>query len=384
MAEKVLITGGAGFIGHHTANKLAGEGHKVRIIDNLNKQVHPDPKESLSRLDPAVEFICGDIRDRSQLQAALEGMDAVYHFAAETGVGQSMYEIERYSDVNIQGTAVLCDCIAKGKNRPNKLILASSRAVYGEGRYKCDSCGDVYPEPRTQAQLEAGNWDPPCPHCGAAITPVPSQETTPCQPLSIYSITKEVQENLFKMVSGAYKVPVVILRYFNVFGAGQSVSNPYVGVLSIFVSRLLSNKNIEIYEDGLMQRDFVPIQEVVKANAKVLELDVPGVLALNIGSGMSKTIMQVAESLKAEIGSQSNIAISGRYRVGDIRHCYADMSKTVDFVGEISNDSFEEGIRDLIAWARNEKGGVELEQSLTELSKYGLTATDMSSLADKN
>jgi dTDP-L-rhamnose 4-epimerase len=193
-----------------------------------------------------------------------------------------------------------------------------------------------------------------------------------------------VQENLFKMVSGAYKVPVVILRYFNVFGAGQSVSNPYVGVLSIFVSRLLSNKNIEIYEDGLMQRDFVPIQEVVKANAKVLELDVPGVLALNIGSGMSKTIMQVAESLKAEIGSQSNIAISGRYRVGDIRHCYADMSKTVDFVGEISNDSFEEGIRDLISWARNEKGGVELEQSLTELSKYGLTATDMSSLADKN
>jgi len=379
MLEKVLITGGAGFIGHHTANKLAGEGYKVRIFDNLSKQVHPDPRESLSRLDPAVEFICGDIRDRSQLQAALEGMDAVYHFAAETGVGQSMYEIERYSDVNIQGTAVLCDCIAKGKSRPQKLILASSRAVYGEGRYKCDSCGDVYPEPRIQTQLKEGNWDPPCPLCGGAINCIPSDETTPCQPLSIYSITKEVQENLFKMVSGAYKVPVVILRYFNVFGAGQSVSNPYVGVLSIFVSRLLSNKNIEIYEDGLMQRDFVPIQDVVKANAKVLELDVPGVLTLNIGSGMSKTIMQMAESLKTEIGSQSNIAISGRYRVGDIRHCYADMSKAVDFIGDILNDSFERGIRDLIAWARNEKGDVALEQSLAELSEYGLTGADTSS-----
>jgi len=379
MLEKVLITGGAGFIGYHTANKLVGEGYKVRIFDNLNKQVHPVPRESLSRLDPAVEFICGDIRDRSQLQAALEGMDAVYHFAAETGVGQSMYEIERYSDVNMQGTAVLCDCIAKGRNRPQKLILASSRAVYGEGLYKCDSCGDVYPEPRTRAQLKEGNWDSPCPNCGAAITPVPTQETTPCHPLSIYSVTKEVQEDLFKMISGAYKVPVVILRYFNVFGAGQSVSNPYTGVLSIFASRLLANKDIEIYEDGRMQRDFVPIHEVVRANAKVLELNVPGVLTLNIGLGVSKTIMQVAECLKTEIGSQSNIALSGRYRVGDIRHCYADMSKAVDIVGEISNDSFERGIRDLIAWARNEKGVVELEQSLAELSKYGLTDTDTAS-----
>jgi dTDP-L-rhamnose 4-epimerase len=379
MLGKVLITGGAGFIGYHTANKLAGEGYKVRIFDNLNKQVHPVPRESLSRLDPAVEFICGDIRDRSQLQAALEGMDAVYHFAAETGVGQSMYEIERYSDVNIQGTAVLCDCIAKGKNRPKKLILASSRAVYGEGRYRCDSCGDVYPEPRPQAQLKEGNWDSPCPNCGAAITPVPTQETTPCHPLSIYSVTKEVQEDLFKMISGAYKVPVVILRYFNVFGAGQSVSNPYTGVLSIFASRLFANKGIEIYEDGRMQRDFVPIHEVIKANAKVLELDVTGVLTLNIGLGVSKTIMQVAESLKTEIGSQSNIALSGRYRVGDIRHCYADMSKAIDFIGDIPNDSFERGIRDLIAWARNEKGVAELEQSLAELSKYGLTATDRSS-----
>jgi len=379
MLKKVLITGGAGFIGHYTANKLAGEGYKVRIFDNLSKQVHPVPRESLSRLDPAVEFICGDIRDRNQLQAALEGMDAVYHFAAETGVGQSMYEIERYSDVNIQGTAVLCDCIAKGKNRPKKLILASSRAVYGEGRYKCDSCGDVYPEPRTQAQLEIGNWDPSCPHCGAAITPVPSHETTPCQPLSIYSISKEVQENLFKIVSGAYKVPVVILRYFNVFGAGQSVSNPYVGVLSIFVSRLLANKDIEIYEDGRMQRDFVPIQDVVNANAKVLELDVPEVLTINIGLGVSKTILQVAEDLKRETGSSSEITFSGRYRVGDIRHCYADMSKAVDFVGEISNDSFERGIRDLIAWAQQEGKAAELDQSLAELSEYGLTGTDTSS-----
>jgi len=379
MGEHVLITGGAGFIGQHTANKLVSEGHKVRVFDNLNKQVHPDPRESLSRLDPAVEFICGDIRDRCQLQAALEGMDVVFHFAAETGVGQSMYEIERYSDVNIQGTAVLCDCIAKERSRPKKLILASSRAVYGEGRYQCDNCGDVYPEPRTHAQLKAGNWDPPCPHCGAAITSVPTRESTPCRPLSIYSVTKEVQENLFKMVSATYRVPAVILRYFNVFGAGQSVSNPYTGVLSIFASRLLANKSIEIYEDGLMQRDFVSIEEVVNANLKALGLDIPGFLVLNVGSGVSKTIMQVAECLKTEINSRSKITVTGRYRLGDIRHCYADMSNAADVVGENPTDSFARGIKDLIAWARNEKGDVALEQSLAELSEYGLTGTDTSS-----
>jgi dTDP-L-rhamnose 4-epimerase len=379
MAENVLITGGAGFIGHHTANKLASDGYKVRVFDNLHKQVHPVPRESLSRLDPAVEFICGDIRDRRQLQAALEGIDVVYHFAAETGVGQSMYEIERYSDVNIQGTAVLCDCIAKGRKHLKKLILASSRAVYGEGRYQCDNCGDVYPEPRTQAQLTAGNWNPPCPHCGVAITPVPSQETTPCRPLSIYSVTKEVQENLFKMVSEAYQVPVVILRYFNVFGAGQSVSNPYTGVLSIFTSRLLADQSIEIYEDGQMQRDFVSIQEVVNANIKALELNNSSLLVLNIGSGVSRTIMQVAECLKAEINSRSKMIVTGRFRVGDIRHCYADMSKAVDFVGEASTDSFARGIKDLITWARNEKGVVALDQSLAELSEHGLTGMDTSS-----
>jgi len=379
MAEKVLITGGAGFIGRHTANTLASQGYHVRILDNLSKQVHPVPRESLLRLDPAIEFICGDIRDRSKMQDALQGIDVVFHFAAETGVGQSMYEVQRYSDVNIQGTAVLCDCIAKNTNRPKRIILSSSRAVYGEGQYNCTNCGTVYPDPRTSKQLKTGQWDLPCPKCSGTITSVPCQEIAPSRPLSIYSLTKQVQEDLFKMVSSTYNVQAVILRYFNVFGAGQSVSNPYTGVLSIFASRMLSNESIEIYEDGMMQRDFVPIQDVVKSNIEILKMIVsPDILVLNVGTGISKTILQVAESLKKEIGSKSAVEITGRYRIGDIRHCFADMAKTASYIGKPSESSFKQGIRDLIDWASNEGKTAELEKSLTELSDLGLTGTAVS------
>ena len=383
MAEKVLITGGAGFIGLGTANRLISLGYDVRVFDNLNKQIHPDPRESLSRLDPKVELICGDVRDRAALQAALEGVEVVYHFAAETGVGQSMYEIERYSEVTIQGTAVLCDCIIKKRGRIKKIILSSSRAVYGEGQYRCKNCSIVYPEPRSSAQLNASNWDSVCPQCGAEITPVPCQETSPCHPISIYGITKKVQEDLLNIVSKTYKIQVVILRYFNVFGGGQCVSNPYTGVLSIFTSRMLLNKDIEIYEDGQMQRDFVSIQEVVNSNVKALELGNSGMLILNVGSGKPRTIMQLAECLKKEINSKSSINMTGRYRIGDIRHCFADISKTNDFIGQLQKDSFKQGIKDLVNWIRNKKITAPLEQSITELSDYALTGTAVATKTNK-
>jgi dTDP-L-rhamnose 4-epimerase len=373
MADRVLITGGAGFIGHKTANELANRGFHVRVLDNLNKQVHPNPKESLARLHPDVEFICGDIRNRSAVQEVLEGVEVVYHFAAETGVGQSMYEIERYSEVTIQGTAVLCDCIANDRKPLKKIILSSSRAVYGEGQYKCVRCGIVYPKGRSKANLIAGNWNTLCPDCGNEISPIPCQETTPRHPVSIYGFTKKVQEDMLFMISDAYNIPAVILRYFNVFGAGQSTSNPYTGILSIFCSLLLSNKSVEIYEDGQMIRDFVPIEDVVNANLKAIDFDVPSPLVLNIGSGNPKTILQVSEYLKEYIDSESNISISGRYRIGDIRHCYADVSKQNKFIGNALSNSFSKEIKSLIDWAREGKKSIFLEQSISELSNLGLS-----------
>jgi len=373
MATRVLITGGAGFIGHNTANELVNNGYIVRVFDNLNKQVHPNPKESLAKLHPNVEFVYGDVRNRPAVQEALSGIEVVYHFAAETGVGQSMYEIERYSEVNIQGTAVLCDCIANDRKTLKKLILSSSRAVYGESQYNCVSCGVVFPKPRNKRNLIAGNWNLLCPNCGGEINPMPCQETAACRPTSIYGFTKKVQEDMLSMISDAYGIPVIILRYFNVFGAGQSTSNPYTGVLSIFCSLLLTNKNIEIYEDGQMIRDFVTIGDVVKANVKAIDLDVSEVLVINVGSGNPRTILQVSERLKGEINSESNISISERYRIGDIRHCYADVLNQNEFIGNVSNNSFSKEIKSLVDWAREEKKSIPLEQSIAELSILGLT-----------
>ena len=372
MTEKILITGGAGFIGCRTANELVGKGHFVRVLDNLSEQIHPDPKKSLSRLHPDVEFIHGDVRNPTQVKEALEGIDVVYHFVAETGVGQSMYMMERYTDVTIRGTAVLGDCIARG-SEVKKIVLSSSRAVYGEGAYQCSKCELVSPEPRELAQLKEGLWEPSCPNCGAGISPISCQETTTSNPLSVYGITKQVQEDLLKMVSATYKIPVVIFRYFNVFGAGQSVSNPYTGVLSIFTSLLLANRDIEIYEDGQMIRDFVSIDDVVHANLRALELDIKGTEVINVGSGVPKTILQLVEYLKDEIGSKSNISITGRYRVGDIRHCFANGSKHKTKIGNNSKHTFQKSIQDLIAWARNEEKQISLEHSIAELTESGLS-----------
>jgi dTDP-L-rhamnose 4-epimerase len=372
---KVLITGGAGFIGRHTANELIARGFEVRVFDNLTSQVHQSPRTSLSILNPDVEVVVGDMRNREQVSSVLEGVDVIYHFAAETGVGQSMHAIAHYSDVIIQGTAVLCDCITGGKNKISRVILSSSRAVYGEGQYSCNDCGTVYPQPRTAAQLRAGAWDIKCPKCGSTIAYMPCNESVVCRPISIYGIAKRVQEELFQTLSLTYEMPTIILRYFNVVGAGQSAVNPYTGVLSIFCSQLLSNKNIEIYEDGQMQRDFVSVKDVIRANLKALDLDATRPLVLNVGSGIPRTILQVAQYLKATMGSQSEIIVSGRYRMGDIRHSLADTSMAQKLLGESPDDSFEQSIIDLIRWTIHEKGksGLDLEKAVAELNDHGLT-----------
>ena len=370
----ILITGGAGFIGYHTANALAEKGCKVRVLDNLNPQVHKEPKQSLARLHPGVEFLYGDVRNHNDLIKALKDVQVVYHFAAETGVGQSMYNMDCYVDVNVRGTAIVCECLAELKRNIRKLILASSRAVYGEGNYLCNKCGVIHPNnPRSREHLKLGKWDFDCPQCCNPTTPMPTGENALLHPTSVYGITKRTQEELFSTFSHAFEIPTVMLRYFNVYGPGQSLSNPYTGIATIFCTRMLANKPIEIYEDGEMLRDFVDIRDVVQANLKSALFDQPGLSTFNIGSGASVSIRRFAELLKAIICSRSKIIISSRYRIGDIRHSIANISLAKKELGYIPRSSKEEGIKDLVDWAKSRTESSALDLALQKLSAMGLT-----------
>jgi dTDP-L-rhamnose 4-epimerase len=333
--ERLLVTGGAGFIGSHLVDALAAQGHAVRVFDNLEPQVHGPLREQgrwPAYANASAEYILGDVRDREALSRALEGIDVVFHLAAATGVGQSMYQISRYVEVNVQGTANLLDAIANTGSRPRKLVLASSRAVYGEGAYLCEACGLVHPPVRSPAQLDAGLWEPPCPCCGGPITPVPTPETLTPDPGSIYGVTKLAQEQLSRITGRAYGLDVTALRLFNVYGPRQSPSNPYTGIFTAFLGRLAAGEGPEVYEDGLMTRDFVHVSDAVRAFAAAAETR--GLASLgdaetrgrvyNIGSGRATAILEVAQLLCEACGSAAAPRVRGAARVGDIRHCTAD------------------------------------------------------------
>ncbi len=371
---RILVIGGAGFIGHHTANELAEQGHQVRVFDSLHPQVHTDPSESIQRLHASVEFLKGDIRSHEDLKCALNGIEVVYHFAAETGVGQSMHEISRYVDVNARGTAVLCEILARDAATVKKLILASSRAVYGEGGYRCKRCGDIFPPSgRFGKDLVSGKWEFDCPECGSPLVPSKTGEDAPLHPVSVYGITKKTQEELCAVFSRTFGVPTLILRYFNVYGPGQCLTNPYTGIAITFYSRMDQGEPVDIFEDGAMLRDFVHVRDVVQANLKVLALGEPGVTVMNIGSGQAVSILEFANLLRTLTGSRSPIEISGRYRLGDIRHSRSDISRASRMIGYEPRVSLKEGLRGLIAWASSRPSLPVAGRPLQELSAFGLT-----------
>ena len=366
MAKMVLITGGAGFIGSHLSKKLLSNGYEVRIIDSLSPQVHGADAKLPKYLEPSVEFIQGDILNEEELERALNGVGAVIHLAAETGVGQSMYEITRYIDVNIKGSAILLEKIAKCRDSVSKVILASSRAVYGEGKYQCKNCGVVYPEQRGEEKLRRKQWQMYCPTCGQGVEPIPTNEDAITRPTSIYAVSKLAQEQLFSVIAGAYKIPTVILRYFNVYGTGQSLNNPYTGILSIFASRILNRKSPEIYEDGLESRDFVHVTDAVKATMLALEKDEANYQVLNVGCGQRETVLEVAKLLVERLGSNLEPVYVGKYRVGDIRHCYADLAKIRNKLGYEPSMSIEEGIADFANWVKKQKNVLDLSNVASE------------------
>ncbi|KHT39447.1 SDR family NAD(P)-dependent oxidoreductase [Pectobacterium brasiliense] len=374
---KVLITGGAGFIGSALAIALEKRGDEVVVLDSLSSQIHGDTPESsalVQRLPKTVRFVKGDVRNRNDWAKVLPGCDAIVHLAAETGTGQSMYEIDRYVDVNVRGTSLMLDLLAKkefGSDSVRRVVVASSRAIYGEGKYQGRN-GFVYPEARSLSDLEQGIFECRDPETGDIATLVPTDESSLIHPSSIYGITKQVQEQLVLTSGAALGVGSVALRYQNVYGPGQSLKNPYTGILSIFSTLLLQGKDVNIFEDGKESRDFVYIDDVVAATIAAVDSDVTGV-AYNVGTGESVDVLTVANTLKENYGKGGSIRISGNFRVGDIRHNMADLSKVKQEIGFVSQVSFNEGIKTFCDWVKTQEiSDSGYERSVTEMREKGL------------
>jgi len=370
MSDRVLITGGAGFIGSHLADALLRDGYHVRALDSLVQQVHPT-RERPDYLDPAVELVVGDVRDADAVRSALDDVDFVVHLAARVGVGQSMYEIDDYVAVNSLGTATLLQALL---DRPvARIVVASSMSIYGEGLY-LDRGGRAVPAlARTRAALAERQWEPRGAE-GEPLRPVPTPESKPPSLSSMYALNKFEQERSVLLFGEAYGIPATALRFFNVYGPRQALSNPYTGVLAIFASRLLNDKPPMIFEDGGQRRDFVAVSDV--ANACCLALEQPGVAGkvLNIGSGESVTVAEIADRLARILGRpQLEAELTGEYRVGDIRHCFADVSRAHTVLGYAPQVTLEDGMRELAIWLEGQVADDQVEQARRELSQRGLT-----------
>ena len=367
----VLVTGGAGFIGSHLVDALVDRGHHVHVLDALVSQVHGE-NAAPAYLNPAVEFFRGDVCDRSLVDSALEHIDVVFHEAAEVGVGQSMYEIQRYVRANDLGTAVLLEAILARKSQIKKLVVASSMSIYGEGAYTCANCGSVAPQLRPTSQLLERRWELECPRCGGPLSPAPTTEEKPLFPTSVYAVTKQDQEQFCLAVGRSYGIPSVALRYFNVYGTRQALSNPYTGVCAIFSSRLLNGNRPLIFEDGEQTRDFVHVSDIVRANLLALETDRADYHAINVGTGTATSIRAVCQLLARGLGVDVEPEIVGKYREGDIRHCVADISKARSLLGYEPQVTLERGIPELLSWVRAQAAQDQVESATAELESRQL------------
>lgn len=376
MAQNVLITGGAGFIGSKLSLRLLAKGHNVRVLDTLSAQIHGADAETSAlfrSIQGKVEFFRGSVTSREDLMKVLPGVDTVVHLAAETGTGQSMYAIRHYSDVNIGGTALLLDVIANEPVPVRKIIVASSRAVYGEGKYECVEHGYVFPLSRSVRDMARGDFDVHCPVCGEPAQMVCTDEESPVRPASVYGITKLTQEQLVLTVGKALGVSAIAFRYQNVYGPGQSLSNPYTGILSVFSTRIRNGGNINIFEDGKESRDFVFVDDVVSATVQGIEHEAPVVEVFNVGSGKAIDVLTIAQMLQQSLGKTVPVAVSGQFRIGDIRHNVADLRKVRATFGFEPVVSIEAGLRLFAEWVDGERVQEDrYEESLRELGAKGL------------
>jgi dTDP-L-rhamnose 4-epimerase len=370
MDKKALVTGGAGFIGSFLVDELVDKGYDVRIFDNLEEQVHQGKVPDY--LNREAEFIRGDVLDYELLKDAVEGSDIIFHQAAMVGIGQSQYQPKRYVDVNTGGTANLLDILVNSEHDVRKLLVASSMSIYGEGSYECQKCGIVSPQVRSNEQMKKGDWELRCGNCGTVLKPVPTREDKPLHSNSIYSITKKNQEEMCLNIGRTYGIPTVALRYFNVFGPRQSLSNPYTGVVAIFMSRIKNNNPPIIFEDGLQSRDFISVHDIVHANMLALKSSNADYETYNVGTGRQISILEIAEFLISMYDSDVKPEIVGKFRKGDVRHCFSDISKISNDLGFRPKKSFEESMRELGEWSLDVKAEDRVENATRELRDKGL------------
>jgi dTDP-L-rhamnose 4-epimerase len=370
---KILITGGAGFIGQHLTRHLLALHHEITVLDNFLDQVHAGNRALPVDLREHVRLIAGDVVDPGSLRLALEDQDCVVHLAAETGTGQSMYEVSRYERTNLAGTALLYELISKEKRcQVERIVIASSRAIYGEGAYRCERDGLVYPLSRSVEEKQSGHFDPLCPRCGAACETVPTPETAPYQPSSFYGLTKQVQEQMALMFGQVRGIPTIALRYQNVYGPGQSLQNPYTGILAVFSNLARAGRPIQVFEDGLETRDFVYIDDVVRATSAGITGSFSGCHTVNVGSSERTSVLDVARYVNEFYGSHSELNLIGAFRDGDIRHGMADLTLAWRLLNYAPQHKFGEGLLKFLAWANQSTPDWDgYERSLAEIKGHG-------------
>ncbi len=374
MKDRILITGGAGFIGSHLADQLLEAGYVVRALDNLDPQVHGEERERPEYLDPEVELVVGDVRDREAVDRALDGCSMLVHFAAAVGVGQSMYEISHYTSVNSLGAAVVLESAADKKDKLRKMLVASSMSIYGEGLYSCPSCGQVAPRLRPAEQLERYEWEVKCPCCSETCTPLPVPESKQLYPTSIYAINKRDHEEMFLAIGEAYRIPTCAMRFFNVYGTRQALSNPYTGVGAIFASRLMNDQPPLVFEDGLQSRDFIHVSDIARACRLALESSASDGMTFNVGTGVSSTILDIGNAIASELGKpEDGFMIVNRFRAGDIRHCFSDNSLISEMLGFKAEVPFRTGVRELCSWVSQQSPEDRILKATKELETRGLT-----------
>ncbi len=374
--ENILVTGGAGFIGSYIVDLLIEKGYNVIIIDNLEPQVHGNEQTLPDYLNPAAKFRKKDVRVQEDLAEAIAEVDAIFHQAAAVGVGQSMYQVSKYTHSNTLGTANLLDVLVNKEHNIKKLIVASSMSIYGEGRYICEDCGSVSPDLRSTEQMKKKEWELRCPKCNKLVKPAPTDEEKPLNPTSIYAMSKRHQEEMCLLIGKTYGIPTIALRYFNVYGPRQALSNPYTGVVAIFSSRILNGNQPIVYEDGNMKRDFIHVKEIARANLLALTSNNADYRAYNIGTGTYVTIKDLAKLILEIYNSNISPVISDKFRIGDVRHCYADISLAKKYLEFTPKIKLTEGLRNLLQWVSGlDKGQIvdKFDTADEELKKKGLT-----------
>jgi dTDP-L-rhamnose 4-epimerase len=367
----ILVTGGAGFIGSFIVDELIRRGHDVTIFDNLDMQIHPDGHPP-DYLNTHARFVQGDVRDYDAFHQVVREAEVIFHEAATVGVGQSQYEIKKYVDVNVGGTANLLDILVNHTHKVQKIIIAASMSSYGEGLYQCEHCGPVRPVLRTEEQTTGGNWEQHCPECQADINPTTTSESAYQYPNSIYAQTKKDQEDMVLMIGRTYDIPAVSLRYFNAYGPRQSLSNPYNGVLAIFISRLKNNRRPIIFEDGLQTRDLISIHDIVRVNMIAMEQEKANYETFNVGSGTPSSIRDIAERTSEFLGKDIKPDITMKFRKGDVRHCIADNSKLHDLLGFVPQTAFEDGLKEVIEWSGTTHAEDRFDEVRREWKEKGL------------